>query len=83
MKIITINQFYFNKNFGDILKSNNNEIQDNKLGRRPYFLATKYNENIKYYFLSGLMAIELQICIHLVLKVFILIENIQLLIQQK
>ncbi|PTE43160.1 hypothetical protein BUY75_11775, partial [Staphylococcus epidermidis] len=44
MKIITINQFYFNKNFGDILKSNNNEIQDNKLGRRPYFLATKYNE---------------------------------------
>ena len=37
MKIITINQFYFNKNFGDILKSNNNEIQDNKLGRRPYF----------------------------------------------
>ena len=31
MKIITINQFYFNKNFGDILKSNNNEIQDNKL----------------------------------------------------
>lgn len=46
MRIIGLNQDYYEKIFDKIINNKNHQIQDNKNGRRPYFLSISYKDKL-------------------------------------